>query len=308
MALPVGATGISLNETTHKFRRKKVIKMIKDITLGQYFPLDSFLHRLDPRMKIILSILYITLIFMATTVYSLAAVLVITLILPLFGKIPYMTVIKSIKPLWLIIVFMLVIFTLNGGGEGYHILWDWSYGIIHITISVEGIIKAVALSLRIILLVVSTSVILSYTTSPIALSDAIEELLSPLAKIKLPVHDFAMMITIAMRFIPILVEETDKIMSAQASRGADFKSGSLIKKAKALIPVFIPLFASSVRHADDLATAMECRCYRGGKGRTKMKRLAYSTADFVAYIVMLLLLFGVIVIVHQLGGFSYTAA
>ena len=265
--------------------------MIKDITLGQFFPGDSILHRIDPRMKILISALFITMIFGATTVGTLLFVTVLTFLLPLIGKIPMRTVLKGIKPLRWVILIMTLLFLINGGGEGYHILWEWQF----ITISWEGILKAICVSLRIVVLVASVSVILSYTTSPIALADAIEHLLSPLKAIKVPVHDFAMMITIAMRFIPILVEETDKIMSAQASRGADFKSGSLIRRAKALIPVFIPLFVSSVRHADNLATAMECRCYHGGKGRTRMKRLRYTPLDFAAFLVMSLFLVGVAV-------------
>ena len=282
--------------------------MIKDITLGQFFPGDSILHRIDPRMKILISVLFITMIFGATTVGTLAVMTLLTFLLPAIGQIPMKTMLKGIKPLRWIILIMMVIFIISGDGEGYHILWQWRF----ITISVEGIIKAVCVSLRIVILVASVSVLLSYTTSPIALADAIEHLLAPLKLIRVPVHDFAMMITIAMRFIPILVEETDKIMSAQASRGADFKSGSLIKRAKALIPVFIPLFISSVRHADNLATAMECRCYHGGKGRTRMKRLRYQVLDYVAFFLTALLLVAVAIAAFELNfavcswaGFSY---
>lgn len=277
--------------------------MIKDITLGQFFPGHSILHRLDPRMKLILSVLYITMIFTANTVWALLAVTILTFLLPILGQIPMNTVFKAIKPLRWIILFMMILFVLNGKGEGeiYAALFSWKF----IYISWGGILKAICVSLRIIVLVVSVSVLLSYTTSPIALADAIEQLLSPLKKIRVPVHDFAMMITIAMRFIPILVEETDKIMSAQAARGADFQSGSLIQRAKALIPVFIPLFVSSVRHADNLATAMECRCYHGGKGRTRMNRLRYSKLDFAAFLVMALILVLMAVLVVEVGGFTY---
>lgn len=265
--------------------------MLKDVTLGQYFPGNSILHRLDPRMKLLISFLFIAMIFGATTLLTLVSVAVLTFLLPIIAKIPMKTILKGIKPLRWVVLIMMVIFIINGEGEGYHILFDWKF----ITISWEGIIKAVCVSLRIVVLVASVSVLLSYTTSPIALADAIEQLLSPLKYIKVPVHDFAMMITIAMRFIPILIEETDKIMSAQASRGADFKNGSLISRAKSLIPVFIPLFISSVRHADNLATAMECRCYHGGKGRTRMNRLRYQAFDYAALFVMSLLLVGVAV-------------
>ena len=235
--------------------------------------------------------MFITMIFGATTLFTLVVVAVLTFLLPIIAKISMKTMLKGIKPLRWVVIIMTLLFIINGAGEGYHVLFEWQF----ITVSWEGIIKAFCVSLRIVVLVASVSVLLSYTTSPIALADAIEQLLSPLKYIKVPVHDFAMMITIAMRFIPILIEETDKIMSAQASRGADFKSGSLLSRAKALIPVFIPLFISSVRHADNLATAMECRCYHGGKGRTRMNRLRYQAFDYAAFLVMSLFLVGVAV-------------
>jgi len=186
--------------------------MIKDITLGQFFPGESFLHRLDPRTKIIISILYIAMIFTATSVASMLAVTVLTVFLPIIARISAKTVMGAIKPLRFVILIMMVLFIFSGKGEGYHILWSFDYGFLHLTVSIEGIIKALCISLRIILLVLSVSVILSYTTSPIALADGIESLLSPLKLLHIPIHDFAMMLTIAMRFIPILIEETDKIM------------------------------------------------------------------------------------------------
>ena len=283
--------------------------MIKDVTLGQFFPGDSILHRLDPRMKIILSILFITMIFVATSVVSLLSVMLLTLLLPIIGKIPLKTVWGAIKPLRWVILIMAILFVFTGGGEGYHILWEWHWQFVSLVISIEGLIKAACISLRIILLVLSVSVILSYTTSPIALADGIESLLSPLKLLHVPVHDFAMMITIAMRFIPILIEETDKIMSAQAARGADFTTGSLVRRAKALIPVFIPLFVSSVRHADNLATAMECRLYHGGNNRTRMKSLVYQARDFVMLLLLGALLLGVLYLAgavdHVWLGFHY---
>ncbi|MBO7740711.1 MAG: energy-coupling factor transporter transmembrane protein EcfT [Clostridia bacterium] len=272
--------------------------MLKDVTLGQFFPGNSILHRIDPRMKLLISFMFIAMIFGASTLLTLLVVATLTFLLPIIGKIPMKTMIKGIKPLRWVVLIMTVIFIINGEGEGYHVIFEWKF----ITISWEGIIKAFCVSIRIVVLVASVSVLLSYTTSPIALADAIEHLLAPLKYVKVPVHDFAMMITIAMRFIPILIEETDKIMSAQASRGADFKNGSLIKRAKALIPVFIPLFISSVRHADNLATAMECRCYHGGKGRTRMKRLRYQVSDFAAFLVMALFLVGVAVASAELSA------
>ena len=283
--------------------------MIKDITLGQFFPGDSILHRLDPRMKILISVLFITMIFMATSVASLIAVTVLTFLLPIIGRISLKTVYGAIKPLRWVILIMTILFLFSGSGDGYHVLWEFHWKFLNLVISIEGIIKAVAVSVRIILLVVSVSVILSYTTSPIALADGIESLLSPLRVLHIPVHDFAMMLTIAMRFIPTLIEETDKIMSAQSARGADFTNGSLIKRAKALIPVFIPLFVSSVRHADNLATAMECRLYRGGDGRTRMKSLRYQARDLAALFVMSALLLGICylsgAISHIWLGFHY---
>ena len=272
--------------------------MIKDITLGQFFPGESILHRLDPRTKIVMSILYIAMIFTATSVASLIAVTVLTLMLPVIADISAKTVMGAIKPLRFVILIMMVLFVFNGKGEGYHILWTFDWRFLHLTVSIESIIKAAAISLRIILLVLSVSVILSYTTSPIALADGIESLLSPLKILHIPVHDFAMMLTIAMRFIPILIEETDKIMSAQSARGADFSTGSLVRRAKALIPVFIPLLVSSVRHADNLATAMECRLYSGGKKRTRMRSLVYTVKDHVALLVTGALLVGAIVLAN----------
>lgn len=284
--------------------------MIKDITLGQFFPGNSILHRLDPRAKILISMLYIAMIFVATSVASMLAVTLLTLLLPIVAHISAKTAWGAVKPLRFVILIMLILFIFSGKGEGYHILWTFDYGFLHLTVSIEGIIKALAVSLRIILLVLSVSVILSYTTSPIALADGIESLLSPLKAFRVPVHDFAMMLTIAMRFIPILIEETDKIMSAQAARGADFTTGSLARRAKALIPVFVPLLVSSVRHADNLATAMECRLYSGGKKRTRMRALVFTRRDFFALFAASLLLIGMTVFASRVMpiwwlGFHY---
>ena len=278
--------------------------MLNDITLGQFFPGHSLLHRMDPRMKLILAVLYITLIFMAKTLLSLLFVALLTILLPFLGKISFGTVMKAIKPLRIVLVIMLILFLLTGSKEGEHTIWEASWGFLHLYFSVEGILRAFAICLRIVLLVVSSAVILSYTTSPIAMADGIESLLYPLTFVKVPVHDFAMMLTIAMRFIPILLEETSKIMAAQSARGADFKNGSLIRRAKALIPIFIPLFTSSIRHADNLATAMVCRCYHGGKGRTCMKTLRYAPLDYLVLFVMGLLMVGLLAAVGALSGLS----
>jgi len=249
--------------------------MMKDITLGQYFSGNSVLHRADPRAKLLFSILYIFLLFFAKSAAAFGFVLLFTVMLILVSRVPLRTVLRSIKPLLLIILLtcLLNIFWTTGDT----LLFEWRF----IHVYAEGVIFALFMAVRIILLVVGISVILTYTTTPLAMTDAIERLLNPLKKIKVPVHDFAMMMTIAMRFIPTLIEETDKIMDAQKARGANFESGGLMAKAKALIPILIPLFVSAFKRADDLAVAMECRCYRGGEGRTKLKELHYGKPDLL---------------------------
>ena len=262
--------------------------MIKDITLGQFFPGNSFLHRLDPRTKLIMTIVYIVALFVAKDLFTVFALMIMALLLAPIGKIPIITILKSLKPLRFIII--LTAFFNIFWHKGEVLLFEFKF--IHIYL--EGIIYASIIALRVVTLLIGTSVLISYTTSPIALTDAIERLLRPLNKIRVPVHEFAMMMTIALRFIPTLIEETDKIISAQKSRGADFDTGSLVKRTKSLIPVFIPLLLSSVRRADELATAMECRCYHGGKGRTRMKELKFSYVDLIGFFLILLLLGAVI--------------
>ncbi len=264
--------------------------MIRDITLGQYFPGNSILHKLDPRMKIILTLLYIILIFLAKSAVSYAFVILSVVFLLLVSKLPVKPVLKGIKPVLFVIIFTAVINIFWTKGE--IVLVDWYF--IHIYF--EGVVFAFYMLIRIVSLIMGTSIILTYTTSPIDMTDGIEQLLSPLKKIKVPVHEFSMMMSIALRFIPTLIEETDKIMNAQKARGADFTSGKLIQRAKALIPVLIPLFVSSIRRADDLATAMECRCYRGGSGRTRMKSLHYSLRDFLFLAVIILIGAGVVLL------------
>ncbi len=243
--------------------------MLKDITLGQYFPGNTVAHRLDPRTKLLLVIMYIVGLFNAYGWYSYAFVLVITALCMFISKIKPGTALKGLKPIIFIIVLtaLLNIFYTTGTPifEGSRITW-------------EGIAKAVMMSVRIILLIIGTF-LLTYTTSPIALTDGLESLLNPLKKIKVPVHEMAMMMSMALRFIPTLIEETDKIMSAQKARGADFETGSLMKRAKALLPILVPLFVSSFRRADELAVAMESRCYHGGNGRTRMKQLKMQGID-----------------------------
>lgn len=253
--------------------------MIKDITLGQFFPGSSPLHRLDPRMKLILTVLFIVAVFLSSSAGGFVVVIVVTAALVFVSRIPIKTILRGMKPLLYIIIFTAVINIFWVKGETPLVQWKF------INIYAEGIAYAAMMIIRIVTLLTGTSVLISYTTSPIALTDGLEQLLSPLKKIKLPVHEFAMMMTIALRFIPTLIEETDKIMSAQKARGADFTTGSLIKRAKALIPVLIPLFISAFRRADDLATAMECRCYHGGEGRTRMNVLHMSAVDAAAFAV-----------------------
>lgn len=264
--------------------------MLRDITLGQYFPGNSPLHRADPRTSILLSILFIVTVFFARSAPAYAFILLLSFLIVFVSGIPLKTVLRGIKPL---IVIMIITALLN-------IFWHSGETLLFsfwkISVYLEGVIAAVYMIVRIFSLIVGTSVILSYTTSPLAIADGLERLLSPLKLIKLPVHEFSMMMTIAMRFIPTLIDETDKITSAQKSRGADLSTGGLIKRAKALIPILIPLFISSFRRADELATAMECRCYRGGKGRTRMTEMKLHALDFVLTAVFAVLLAGVILI------------
>ena len=261
--------------------------MLKDITLGQFFPGTSFIHRLDPRTKLIMLIVYIVALFTAYGWIGYAVVFVFLLSCILISKIPFKSLFRGLKPLVFILVFTAVLnLFLTDGDTVWVKFWVFK-------ITKEGVVRAVMMLLRILMLVAGTF-LLTYTTSPIALTDGLESLLSPLKKIRLPVHELAMMMCIALRFIPTLIEETDKIMSAQKARGADFETGNLFQRVKALVPILIPLFISSFRRADELATAMECRCYHGGEGRTKMKLLHYTRLDFEAFIVGILLLGSII--------------
>ena len=262
--------------------------MLKDITIGQFFPGNSIFHRADPRAKIILGIFYIVAVFLANSIPSYIFLLVCSCLLVFISRIPLSIVLRSFRALIFIIAFTSIINLFWTTGE--QPLFE--FGFIHIYL--EGILFAVKMIVRISSLLVGTSIILSYTTSPIALTDGLEQLLAPLKKIKLPVHEFSMMMTIALRFIPTLVEETDKIMNAQKARGADLSSGGLIRRAKALIPVLIPLFVSAFRRADDLAVAMECRCYHGGNGRTRMNVLHFGIADLVLFLGFILFTAGVV--------------
>lgn len=260
--------------------------MLKDVTLGQFFPGDTVVHRLDPRTKLILVILYIVGLFCAYDWVSYALVLAVTISAIAASRIKAKTILRGLKPLIFIIVLTaaLNIFYTDGTPiiPGWIITW-------------EGIKKAFLLVLRIMMLI-SGTFLLTYTTSPIALTDGLEMLLNPLKKIKIPVHEMAMIMSMALRFIPTLTEETDKIMSAQKARGADFETGSLLQRAKALLPILVPLFVSAFRRADELAVAMESRCYHGGQGRTRMKTLKMAGRDWLALLLGAAFVAGVIVL------------
>ena len=257
--------------------------MISDITLGQFFPGDSVIHRLDPRTKIILTASFIVSVFFANNPAAFAFLTFAVCFITALSRISLKVVLKGIKPIIVIILFTAIINVFMTTGDGAPLVEFWI-----INIYTEGIVRAVFMALRVILLIMGSSVLLTYTTSPIALTDGLESLLSPLKIIKLPVHTFAMMMSIALRFIPTLVEETEKIMNAQKSRGADFSNGSLVERAKALVPLLIPLFVSSFKRAEELATAMECRCYRGDKNRVKLNKLEYRGIDYLWFLIFAL--------------------
>lgn len=249
--------------------------MIRDITLGQYFPGESWIHRLDPRIKIVGTLAYIVALFIVGDFWGF-----LIAVAALFGvigisRVPLKFILKGLKPIFIIILFTFVLNLFMIPGKVI-----WSFWIL--TITEEGLYTAFFMAARLILLLLGSS-LLTLTTRPIRLTDGIESLLSPLRKVGVPAHELAMMMTIALRFIPTLLEETDKIMKAQIARGADFESGNLIKKAKAMVPLLVPLFISAFRRANDLAMAMEARCYRGGEHRTKMKPLKYAARDRIAY-------------------------
>ena len=268
--------------------------MLKDITLGQYFPGNSVVHRLDPRTKLILLVVYIVALFLAVNWISYALMAAFLFFAVKISTIPPKSIVRGMKPLVMILVFTGVLNLFFTVGEGDPLVDFWIF-----TIYKDGLIRAIFMVVRILLLI-SGTFLLTYTTSPISLTDGLESLMSPLKVIKVPVHELSMMMCIALRFIPTLIEETDKIMAAQKARGADFETGSLMEKAKALVPILVPLFISAFRRADELATAMECRCYQGGEGRTKMKLLRYKLWDFEAFGVGALLM-AVIVLLRIFG-------
>ena len=263
--------------------------MIKDITIGQYFPGKSVVHRMDSRIKMILDLIYLVMLFVSQTFTGLIAAMLFIVICYIISDIKLIMIIKSIKPILPLMIFTAILNMLFIGGEKPLFQW-WI-----ISIYPEGIRISAFMLIRIIALIVGMS-LLTYTTSPIMLTDAIERLLTPLKKLRFPVHELSMMMTIALRFIPTLVEETEKIMSAQKARGADLDTGGIVKRAKALVPVLIPLFVSAFKRANDLATAMECRCYRGGEGRTRMRQLKIAARDIIAVIIVLAVLAGIILL------------
>lgn len=245
--------------------------MLKDITLGQFFPGTSPVHRMDPRSKLLILILYIVTIFIAKGIIPYAICILAIIAAVAISKITPKLILKSLKPIVIIVIFTSLLNMLYTPGRELCRFWIFK-------ITEEGITNAAYMAIRILLLVASTA-LLTYTTSPMALTDALERLLGPLKKLHVPVHEFAMMMSIALRFIPTLIEETDKIMSAQKARGADLESGSIFARAKAMIPILVPLFVSAFRRADELATAMECRLYHGGVGRTRLHSLKYGRVD-----------------------------
>ncbi len=249
--------------------------MLTDITIGQFFPGNSILHRLDPRTKIVLLFLFIIGIFVFDTPAAYGALSLFTLCLIFASKIPVRMMFKSIKPLWWILLFTFLIHLCSTPGEAFARIWIFS-------LTFAGLKQGFFVCLRLVLLILLSS-LLTFTTSPLALTDALEDLMGPFKRFGLPAHELAMMMTIALRFVPTLIEETDKIMKAQQSRGSDFSTGSLLKRLKSLIPILVPLFISAFRRADELAMAMEARCYRGGVGRTQMKALKVQAIDYVAY-------------------------
>lgn len=260
--------------------------MVRDVTLGQYYPANSIIHRLDPRSKIIILVAFLVIIFCANNFFSLGIVTAFTLIYILMSGVSVKTYVKSLKVIVMVVLLTSILNLFYGTGEA---LWEW--GILKITLN--GIYRSIFVTIRIICLILASSC-LTFTTSPTELTDAIERLMKPLNKLHFPVHEIAMMMTLALRFVPTLLEETDKIMMAQKSRGANMESGSFINRIKAFIPILIPLFASAFRRAVEVATAMECRCYRGGAGRTRMKAIYMTKRDILSFIVVGFVIFGVV--------------
>ena len=262
--------------------------MLKDITLGQYFPGNTIAHRLDPRTKLILVVLYIVGLFCAKNILTYAMMMAALALCIRVSRVGLRALVKGLKPVVVIIAFTAILNLFFTSGDPLVQIWIFR-------ITRQGLHMAIFMVLRITMLIMGTF-LLTYTTSPITLTDGLENLMNPLKKLHVPVHELAMMMSIALRFIPTLIEETDKIMSAQKARGADFESGNILQRAKAMIPLLVPLFISAFRRADELAVAMECRCYHGGEGRTKLRVLRYQTADYLVLMGAIILTTAVVVL------------
>ena len=272
--------------------------MLNDVTFGQYYPAKSFVHSMDPRAKIVLMIAFIVAIFLAKNFFGLAAVILFLIVAVAFSRVPFGRVLRSVKMILFLIIFTAVLnLFFYSGSSSYKPLVDWWI----ITITYESIINTIFLAFRLFLLVMGTSV-LTLTTTPDALTDGIESLLTPLKWIKFPVHELALIMSIALRFIPTLMDETNRIVAAQKARGADFETGGLIKRAKAVVPILIPLLVSAFRRAEDLGDAMDARCYSGAKGRTKYKKLTFTWRDLIGLLFVAALITGIVFLNIYLGG------
>ena len=272
--------------------------MLNDVIFGQYYPQKSFVHRMDPRAKIVLMIAYIVAIFVADNFFGLAAVTLFLIVTVIFSRVPFGSVLRSVKMILFLIIFTAILNLFFYSTEGVHLIWQWGI----LALSWESIVNMIFLAFRLFLLVMGTS-ILTLTTAPVELTDGIESLLKPLKYIKFPVHELALIMSIALRFIPTLMDETNRIIAAQKARGADFETGGLFKRAKAMIPVLIPLLVSAFRRAEELGDAMDARCYSGAKGRTKYKKLTFTWRDLVGTLVVAALITGIVLLnVYIPGG------
>lgn len=271
--------------------------MLNDVIFGQYYPQKSFVHRMDPRAKILLMIAYIVAIFVADNFFGLAAVTLFLIVTVIFSRVPFGSVLRSVKMILFLIIFTAILNLFFYSTEGVHLIWQWGI----LALSWESIVNMIFLAFRLFLLVMGTS-ILTLTTAPVELTDGIESLLKPLKYIKFPVHELALIMSIALRFIPTLMDETNRIIAAQKARGADFETGGLFKRAKAMIPVLIPLLVSAFRRAEELGDAMDARCYSGAKGRTKYKKLTFTWRDLAATLVVAALITGIVLLNIYIPG------
>ncbi len=273
---------------------------MKDVSFGQYYPVESPIHRIDPRIKLLAVILYIVSVFFIRKFVGFAVVAVFLLVLVFLSRVPLLKVLKSVRAVLFLVLFTAIMSVLFYSAKNAEPLWAWRF----IKIYKEGLLNAARMALRLIFLVMGPG-LLTLTTTPVELTDGLESLLKPLALMRLPVHELAIIMSIALRLIPTLMEETEKIMNAQKARCADFDTGNIFKRAKSLLPILIPLFVSSFRRADELADAMDSRCYRGAKGRTRMKVLRLHARDFVAAFILLALLFVILVLRYNWFGWAF---